>query len=281
MKEFEIVSGKSYKPSTKGKGFPRHLYKTVALDEDEAVCTVRSMSKSHEGDQYSYRNSWLNDNHIRGWLRKRVGKDADKVFSEFKEAFGSKGKYSPLEYFRDFVDYDNGQSTRPHLYTHWKPQYTVDSQNRIQKNPEYKTYRQLTAPEYDAIYVEENKLALEAMKERIQKSNSYKLFGPVKIPKQLWIVHPKTGQPVKAPVHIVRYGIFSEVRSPYNNPLVPYDKPKQSQIQWIQDNFIPVSVIDNAKVASTHLKVDNMDGTGIYYRTYYQYRYVVPKSFID
>lgn len=295
MKKFSIDSGRRSRPTSHGKGYPRHLLKQVALDEDSAIFEGYS-SPVREKDFVRHDRSWTKKrsqvswNHIDRWLSDRVGQDADKLYSEFLETWKlskvPQGRWSlnnPRSTWECFV-FEKDSSWDRNSF-----KYLVDSQNRLIRNPDYKTYKQRNRENrktYPLPVVVHNKAVLEELGKTLKKSTGSSV-GPIGISTYLWIEHPeKPGKLVKAPVHLVRSSVFKPEVRPWNyyiSEQLILPKISASRIEEIQNEYKAVTVIMDVHKAQKYFEVELRSDH--YFNRIYQtvktWTFVVSRNWIE
>lgn len=316
MKPLSYSTNGHYNPATRGKGFPRHLYKKIdlALDEDEAI----SLSYGYTGNRYlgeptrtgmnrSYANlsEWKHDNlpfvkwnHAKRWLHTHIGEDVDQVFKEFAEAWNAQPALksscrSARSDFEKFIWASEGKFIRNHPSYCDNPRYypfLVDKQNRLQVNPDFRNYKQ-KPPVYDSMFVRDNRPVLDEVQNKLNKDhgNGFWLHGgdavgPIGIPKQLWVLHPATKQPVKAPVSLVRTAALEEKKKdkPYGDREIGLtQKLSDSRLEWLKREFQPVSVIWDKNTTKRGLRVECRKFSTSYYTDYMEWTFVIPKTYFQ
>lgn len=317
MKPLEYKTYGHYKPTSAGKGFPRHLWKgdPTSLDEE----TAQKVSYGYSGNRYvgnatkmsmnkSYGNlaEWGNQNnpypkhtHMTRWLRKHLGQNVDKVFSEFKEAWNQQpalknSRNGSAEYwFYDYVWREGIRTQADTKYYNNKSfhEFMTDDQDRLVINPGYRgSYKQKKTPLYDQMFVRDNRSMLDEVQRKFdeQHSNGYWMkggdaVGPIGIKRQLWIVHPKTGMPVKASVSLIRSNILEELsKNTWGPRQVPLSRTlSESKLRFLKEDWQPVDVIWDAFSAKRKLRVEcKRWPTERYASEYKEWTFVVPKSLI-
>lgn len=297
MKKFSIDSGRRSRPTSHGKGYPRHLLKQIALDEDSASFEGYS-SPVREKDFVRRDRSWIKErsqvswNHIDRWLSDRVGQDVDKLYSEFLETWKlSKVPQGPWSLNNPRATWECFVFEKDFSWDRNSFKYLVDSQNRLIRNPDYKTYKQRNRENqktYPLSAVIHNKAVLEELEKTLKKSTGSSI-GPIGIPTYLWIKHPeKPGKLIKAPVQLIRSSVFNpgvELRDYWTMTSEQLVLPKipNSRIEELQNEYKAVAVVTDVHIAKSRFSVEVRSSQVLnrIYREEKTWTFVVSKNWIE
>lgn len=262
MKPFNTVPGHSSK-GTRPRFNRAKLKNTVAISEDEAMyCNLDFGGARNISMRKSSGASWktgvvhLSYTHVDRWFQSHVGQNVDKVFAEFVAALKMTSgihRKTAKEYFEDhvWVPEVETQGKFGRTTDDWF-RFTVDDQNRLILNPNFKTYKQYRrerTKKYSPEQVQKNQKVLESVKARLASDGES--VGPIGLG-PLWIVD-ENGQEKLEPVYLVRTAAYTgaSLYQRYGSTDMPISKISARKIEDIREQFKPVSVITGETNAPT------------------------------